>query len=72
MAKKKKTRKKLGRPSRGPRVSVTFRLPKDLSDDVDHLRARMRVALSRTAALERVIRKGLDRQDRILDEIIAG
>lgn len=62
----KKTKKKMGRPSKGPSVSVTLRLSKELSDRVDRLRKKG--LGTRTAALERLVQAGLERENEILGE----
>lgn len=66
MSKKKTSKngaKKMGRPNtRGETVPVAFRLSKELSRKIDALRRRAKQGLSRTAALERLIRAGLERE----------
>ena len=65
MAKKSKkpTAKRMGRPpTRGPTVPVAFRLSRDLSVRIDALRRRAKRGLSRTEALERVIRAWLEKE----------
>lgn len=75
MAKKKpkkaqKSQKRpVGRPSKGPAVSVTFLLPKELHDRVERLRKRASRELTRTEALQRTIEAGLALDEKLLSEI---
>ena len=66
MSKKKSSkngRRKMGRPNtRGETVPVAFRMSKELSRKIDVLRRRAKQGLSRTAALERLIRSGLEKE----------
>lgn len=70
MAKKKKAAEKRGRgrPSKGPSVSVTFRLPKDVSDQLDELRRRAVAEVSRSAAMVALIKRGLEQDAKLFGE----
>ena len=60
-AKKSKKHRGPGRPrTRGETVSVTVRLSKDLSEQIDRVRRSVKKALTRTEAIERVLRRGLE------------
>lgn len=64
MAKKSPTRKKKsrgpGRPvTRGETVSVTLRMSKDISERIEKIRARNKETLTRTEAVERLLRDAL-------------
>ena len=64
MAKKKPAKKRgRGRPSKGPTVSVTLSMSKDLVHQVDQLQRRVRTLRSRTATIEAAVRAGLEREE---------
>lgn len=64
MAKKPKRRGR-GRPNtRGETVQVGFRLSKDIDKALEQLRRRALESLSKTQALEKVIRAGLEAMKR--------
>lgn len=70
MAKKTKKAgaKRMGRPpTRGPTVAVAFRLSQDLSERIEALRRKAKRGLSRTEALERLIRAGLEKEQAQVD-----
>ena len=66
---RKKTKKRVGRPSKGPAVSVTFLLPKALNDRLKRLCKRAARELTRTEALQRVIEAGLENAEKLLASI---
>lgn len=60
----RKARAKMGRPStRGTTVPVAFRMSEELSKRVEKVRARAVKNLTRTGALEQLIRAGLEREE---------
>ena len=60
---KKAGAKRMGRPpTRGPTVPVAFRLSRELSEKIEALRRKAKRGLSRTEALERLIRAGLEKE----------
>lgn len=60
---KRKLKKKRERPSKGPTVSVTLSMSKDLVDALTRLRKRMTSLRSRSAAIEAAVRAGLEREE---------
>lgn len=68
MAKKRKTngatKRRVGRPSKGPTVYVGMRLPKELHAKVKELWRETEELKTLTAAFEKLIFDGLDAQDR--------
>lgn len=66
----KKTKKsKMGRPSKGPTVAVNMRLSERLASRIDRMRRKVEKELSRTAAIEKVLEAGFEKEAEILEEI---
>lgn len=57
--KKPATKKRPGRPSKGPTVHIGMRIPKDLWERIQRIRDESEELRTMTAALEEVIRAGL-------------
>lgn len=66
-AKKRKRAKGAGRPkgstTRGPTVAIGFRMDRDLFEKFEQLRKDAEETLSRTVALQRLVREELRRQE---------
>lgn len=61
MAKNGRKKRRPGRPAtRGETVSVTLRMSKDLSDRIERIRARNKETMTRTEAVERLLRDALE------------
>jgi hypothetical protein len=62
-AKAKSGKKRMGRPpARGETVPLAMRLSKDLAVKIELLRRRAQKGLTRTKAVEKLIRAGLKRE----------
>ena len=67
---KKRSKKKVGRPSKGPSIAVNMRMSAQLVKKIDRLRTRLEKELTRTEVVERALQKAFKAEEELLDEII--